>query len=75
MRIDKARAYVVDNLQYALNPSSIAVVGASRYPSKVGNKVVAELLEWGYTGKIYPVDVYKRQVQGTDNHQYQRNNL
>ena len=35
MRIDKARDYVVDNLQYALNPSSIAVVGASRYP-KIG---------------------------------------
>ena len=48
MRIDKARDYVVDNLQYALNPSSIAVVGASRYPSKVGNKVVAELLEWSH---------------------------
>lgn len=47
MRIEKAREYVVDNLKYALNPSSIAVVGASRYPTKVGNKVVSELLEWG----------------------------
>ncbi len=64
MRIDKARDYVVDNLQYALNPSSIAVVGASRYPSKVGNKVVAELLEWGYTGKIYPVNPRADKVLG-----------
>ena len=64
MRIDKARDYVVDNLQDALNPSSIAVVGASRYPSKVGNKVVAELLEWGYTGKIYPVNPRADKVLG-----------
>ena len=56
MRIEKARPYVVENLKYALNPSSIAVVGASRYPTKVGNKVVYELQKWGYQGKIYPVN-------------------
>lgn len=64
MRIEKAREYVVDNLKYALNPSSIAVVGASRYPTKVGNKVVSELLEWGYTGKVYPVNPRADQVLG-----------
>lgn len=64
MRIDEARPYVVDNLKYALNPSSIAVVGASRYPTKVGNKVVSELLEWGYQGRIYPVNPRADQVLG-----------
>ena len=41
MKITEARPYVVKNLKYALNPSSIAVVGASRYPNKDGNAVIA----------------------------------
>ena len=56
MKIMEARPYVVEKLKYALNPRSIAVVGASRYPSKVGNKVVYELQKWGYKGKIYPIN-------------------
>ena len=34
MKVERAREYVIENLQYALNPRSIAVVGASRYPTK-----------------------------------------
>ena len=44
MKIDKPRQYVVDNLKYVLNPSSIAVVGASRYPIKVGYKTIKKLI-------------------------------
>ena len=64
MRIEHARPYVVENLKYALNPSSIAIVGASRYPAKVGNKVIYELLKWGYKGKIYPVNPRADEVLG-----------
>ena len=64
MKISEARPYVVERLKYALNPRSIAVVGASRYPTKVGNKVVAELMEWGYAGTIYPVNPRAREVLG-----------
>ena len=64
MKIGEARPYVVERLKYALNPRSIAVVGASRYPTKVGNKVVAELMEWGYGGTIYPVNPRAREVLG-----------
>ncbi|MGN1344010.1 MAG: acetate--CoA ligase family protein [Traorella sp.] len=64
MRIEKARPYVVEKLKYALNPTSIAVVGASRYPTKVGNKVISELVEWGYQGKIYPVNPRAKEVLG-----------
>ena len=38
MKIVEARDYVVNNLKYALDPKSIAVVGASRYLTKVGYK-------------------------------------
>ena len=64
MKIDKPRQYVVDNLKYVLNPSSIAVVGASRYPVKVGYKAVEGLLTWGYKGKIYPVNPRADEIQG-----------
>lgn len=56
MKVEFARDYVVNNLKYALNPNSIAVVGASRYDTKVGYKVIEGLNNWGYKGKIYPVN-------------------
>lgn len=64
MKIDAPRKYVVDNLKYALNPSSIAVVGASRYDAKVGYKVIEGLSRWGYKGKIYPVNPRADKVHG-----------
>ena len=64
MRIDEPRKYVVDNLKYALNPSSIAVVGASRYSNKVGYKVIEGLEKWGYKGTIYPVNPRADKVHG-----------
>lgn len=64
MKILEARDYVVKNLKYALNPYSIAVVGASRYPTKVGYKVVYELMKWGFKGKIYPVNPRADQILG-----------
>ncbi len=64
MKIDAPRQYVIDNLKYALNPSSIAVVGASRYSSKVGYKVIEGLKNWGYKGTIYPVNPRANQIGG-----------
>ena len=64
MKIDAPRKYVVDNLKYALNPSSIAVVGASRYDGKVGFKVIEGLKKWGYKGTIYPVNPRADEVHG-----------
>lgn len=64
MKVEHVRDYVVDNLQYALNPKSIAVVGASRYDTKVGYKVIEGLRDWGYTGAIYPVNPRSESVHG-----------
>ncbi len=64
MKIDKPRQYVVDSLKYVLNPSSIAVVGASRYPVKVGYRAIEGLRTWGYKGKIYPVNPRASEIQG-----------
>lgn len=64
MKVLNVRDYVVDKLQYALNPKSIAVVGASRYNTKVGYKVIEELRAWGYKGEIYPVNPRADEVHG-----------
>lgn len=37
-------------------PQSVAVVGASRHPNKVGHVIVSNLLTAGFRGKIFPVN-------------------
>ena len=64
MKVEKSRKYVVDKLSYALNPKSIAVIGASRYEAKVGYKVIEGLEKWGYKGKIFPVNPRAERVHG-----------
>jgi len=51
-------------LEFLLNPESIAVVGASRTPGKVGHEVLANLLEGGFGGEIIPVNPSTGEVLG-----------
>ena len=46
------------------NPSSIAVVGASREKGKVGHEVLKSLISRKFEGKIYPVNPKAREVLG-----------
>ncbi len=39
-----------------LRPKSVAVVGASSQPGKIGYTVLENLLKGGYKGKIYPIN-------------------
>lgn len=47
-----------------LKPKSIAVVGASTTPGKIGNTVVANLQKSGYKGTIYPINPKADEVLG-----------
>jgi acyl-CoA synthetase (NDP forming)/GNAT superfamily N-acetyltransferase len=47
-----------------LNPGSVAVVGASNDPAKVGYAVLHNLLQYGFAGPIYPVNPAVRHVRG-----------
>ncbi|MCZ2805020.1 GNAT family N-acetyltransferase [Modestobacter sp. VKM Ac-2983] len=51
-----------------LNPGSVAVVGASNDPAKVGHAVLHNLLEYGFDGPIYPVNPAVRHVRGVPAH-------
>src|SRR3990170_2485473 len=47
-----------------LDPHSIAVIGASRDPSKIGGSVLANLRSAGFAGRIVPLNVRATTVQG-----------
>ncbi|MDQ0340823.1 acyl-CoA synthetase (NDP forming) [Caldalkalibacillus uzonensis] len=54
----------VQSIEYLLNPSSIAVVGASTNRNKHGGRLIHHLLMHGYTGKIYPINPKADNIQG-----------
>lgn len=51
-------------LNFALNPRSVAVVGASDNPHKVGGRPILYLLRYGFRGAIWPVNPARPEVQG-----------
>ncbi len=51
-------------LQPFFEPTSVAVIGASRSPGKVGHDVVRNLLAGGYRGPLYPVNPKADEILG-----------
>ena len=47
-----------------LRPKSIAVIGASAKPGKIGYTVLENLLKDGYQGKIYPINPEATEILG-----------
>lgn len=52
---------MLDSLLY---PKTIAVIGASRSPGKVGHEILANLKEGGFTGRIVPVNPSSDHILG-----------
>ena len=48
----------------ALHPRSIAVIGASNDPAKIGHAVLANLLRGNFSGPVFPVNPTARSVRG-----------
>ncbi|MEN6570495.1 MAG: acetate--CoA ligase family protein [Anaerolineaceae bacterium] len=53
-----------DQLNGLLRPKSVAVVGASNTPGKIGYSVIANLLDGKYQGQIYPINPKDSVIQG-----------
>ncbi len=51
-------------LDAILTPKSVAVVGASATPGKIGHTVVNDLIKDGYKGKIYPINPTATEILG-----------
>ena len=54
------------NLSALFNPKSIAIVGASSNPKKLGGRPLDYMKRFGYPGKIFPINPKSEQVQGLD---------
>lgn len=51
-------------LDAVLAPRSVAIIGASDDPNKVGGRPLHYMLRWGFGGRIYPINPRRREVQG-----------
>jgi len=46
----------MSELDAILRPRSVAVIGASRRPDTIGHEVLANILRYGFTGAVFPVN-------------------
>ncbi len=53
-----------DNLHALFYPETVAVIGASSAPGKVGNTIVANMIGAGYRGKLFPVNPKGGEIEG-----------
>jgi acetate---CoA ligase (ADP-forming) len=54
----------LDPLRLALDPRSIALIGASENPNKIGGRPLLFLQRFGYRGRIYAINPNRSEVQG-----------
>ncbi len=54
----------MSRLKAALDPRSIAIVGASDNPHKIGGRPIHYLARYGFRGPIYPINPTRAEVQG-----------
>ncbi|MBW1740984.1 MAG: acetate--CoA ligase family protein [Deltaproteobacteria bacterium] len=51
-------------LQHFFNPSSVAVIGASQNPAKIGYDILNNILQYGYGGTVYPINPKAQEILG-----------
>jgi acyl-CoA synthetase (NDP forming)/RimJ/RimL family protein N-acetyltransferase len=54
----------VASLRYLLEPASVAVVGASRKPGRVGHAILRNMINAGYGGGLYAVNPHATSILG-----------
>lgn len=47
-----------------LEPTSIAIIGASDEPTKIGHYILSNILTQGYKGKVYPINPKHPEIMG-----------
>jgi acetyltransferase len=60
----KEKSKVVHELDSLFKPKSIAIIGASSKELSIGNVILKNLVHFGYTGKIYPINPKEPEVRG-----------
>ncbi len=54
----------MNSIEALFNPRSIAIIGASRHPGKIGYTILKNIIEYGYKGKIYPINPKADEILG-----------
>ncbi|HTB01437.1 MAG TPA: acetate--CoA ligase family protein [Bradyrhizobium sp.] len=54
----------MSRLRAALDPRSVAIIGASENPNKVGGRPVHYFDKFGFKGRIFPINPSRSEVQG-----------
>jgi acetyl coenzyme A synthetase (ADP forming)-like protein len=52
------------NIDVLFNPNSVAVIGASRDPGKIGHVLLRNFIEGGFRGQIYPINPKSNEILG-----------
>ena len=60
----KVSSTLRDTLQAALNPQSVAIIGASENPNKIGGRPLLYLSRFGFKGDVFPINPNRDEVQG-----------
>ena len=55
---------IIQNLKSVFAPKSVAIVGASATPNKIGNVLLKNFLDSKFSGKIYPVNPKYADISG-----------
>jgi len=55
---------ILKNMGHLFSPSSVAVIGASQKPTKLGFHVMKSLTGGGFQGKIFPVNPGTKEIMG-----------
>src|SRR5262249_29843581 len=51
-------------LATALDPASIAIIGASENPNKIGGRPLLYLRRFGFRGQVFPINPKRSETQG-----------
>ncbi|HEY6745906.1 MAG TPA: GNAT family N-acetyltransferase [Mycobacteriales bacterium] len=61
---ERERRAEARSIERMLSPGSVAVIGASTDPKKIGHVVFANLMAYGFSGPVYPVHPEARHIGG-----------
>lgn len=61
---------VTTNLEKIFNPQSIAIIGASDDEGSVGQILMWNLIKNGFEGKVFPVNIRRKEVMGIKTYQH-----
>lgn len=57
-------SHKMNKINYFFKPRGVALIGASSNPNKLSNGVLVNMTQYGYRGKVYPVNPRSEEIQG-----------